>query len=67
VTPVPDENVDAVRPFVGRQVGAMIEHQRLTGMRPGEVAVMRTIDVTMVGDMWKYAPSTRPSTSRRIA
>ncbi len=37
VRPVPDEFVDAIRPHTSRQVWAMIELQRLTGMRPGEV------------------------------
>ncbi len=34
-SPVPDAFVDAIRPHVARQVWAMIELQRLTGMRPG--------------------------------
>ena len=37
VRPVPDAPVEAIRPHVARQVWAMIELQRLTGMRPGEV------------------------------
>jgi hypothetical protein len=32
VKPVPEAHVEAVRPFVSRQVWAMIELQRLTGM-----------------------------------
>jgi integrase len=34
----------------------MIEIQRLTGMRPGEVVIMRTIDVDMSGHVWIYTP-----------
>jgi integrase len=56
VLPVPDEHVDAIRPHVARQVWAMIELQRLTGMRPGEVCVMRTGDITMSGRVWEYRP-----------
>ena len=37
IRPVVDADVEAVRPFVSRQVWAMIELQRLTGMRSGEV------------------------------
>ena len=48
--------VKAVQPLVSRQVGAMIELQRLTGMRPGEVVLMRTSDVEMTGDVWTYTP-----------
>src|SRR5262249_29848619 len=56
VRPVPDAFVDAVRPHVSRQVWAMIELQRLTGMRPGEVCIMRTIDVDTSGRVWVYTP-----------
>jgi integrase len=48
--------IQAVRPFVNRQVWAMIELQRLTGMRPGEVVLMRTCDLDMSGDIWVYVP-----------
>ena len=40
-----DAAVDAVKPFVSRQVWAMIELQRLTGMRAGEVCIMRGCDI----------------------
>jgi integrase len=56
VKPVPEAHVEAIRPFVSRQVWAMIELQRLTGMRPGEVCQMRTIDVDRSGAIWTYAP-----------
>jgi integrase len=57
VRPVPDALVDAVRPFVSRQVWAMIELQRLTGMRPGEVVIMRTQDIDTSGRVWCYVPA----------
>jgi integrase len=34
----------------------MIELQGLTGMRPGEVVLMRTSDLEMTGDVWTYTP-----------
>ena len=37
VRPAPEAHVEAVRPHVSRQVWAMVELQRLTGMRSGEV------------------------------
>ena len=40
VKPVPEALIGAVRPFVSRQVWAMIEIQSLTGMRPGEVCIV---------------------------
>jgi integrase len=56
VRPVADDQVEAVRPFVSRQVWAMIELQRLTGARPGEVCMMRTCDLDTSGKVWTYRP-----------
>lgn len=57
VTPVSQEHIDAVLPQVGRQIGAMIQVQILTGMRPGEVTAMRGIDLQPSdGGMWVYQP-----------
>ena len=56
VKPVPDAFVDAVRPYVSRQIWAMIELQRLTGMRPGEVVLMRSCDLETGGKVWSYTP-----------
>jgi integrase len=56
VRPVPEPFVEAVRPFVARQVWAMIELQRLTGMRPGEVTSMRSCDIDTSGPVWVFTP-----------
>jgi integrase len=56
VGPVPVAFVDAVRPHVNRHVGAMIDLRRLTGMRPGEVVIMRAVDIDTTGDVWLYKP-----------
>jgi integrase len=56
VKPVPEAFVDAIRPHVARQVWAMVDLQRLTGMRPGEVVVMRTSDLETTGETWTYTP-----------
>jgi integrase len=56
VKPVPDAFVDAVLPFVSAQVRTMIELQRLTGMRPGEVCQLRTCDIDVTGKVWIYRP-----------
>jgi integrase len=56
VRPVPDAFVDAIAPHVSRQFWTMIELQRLSGMRPGEVCSMRTIDVDTSGRIWIYTP-----------
>jgi integrase len=56
VKPVPDAFVDAIEPYVSRQVWAMVELQRLTGMRPGEVCSMRSADIDTLGRVWTYTP-----------
>lgn len=56
VKPVPDVYVDAIRPHVSRQVWAIVELQRLTGMRSGEVVIMRGRDLEMNGTIWLYSP-----------
>jgi integrase len=56
VAPVDAGYVAAVLPLVSAQVGAMIELQLLTGMRPGEVIGMRGRDLVMKGKIWTYLP-----------
>ena len=56
VRPVPSDRVDAIRPYVSRQVWAMIQLQQLTGMRPGEAVIIRGCDVDMSGELWEYRP-----------
>ncbi|HEX4000818.1 MAG TPA: site-specific integrase [Pirellulales bacterium] len=58
VRPVPDEFVEAVLPFVAPQVAAMIELQQVTGMRSGEVTIMRGADINTAGKVWVYTPQT---------
>jgi len=57
IKPVPDEHVDAIRANVSRQVWAMIELQRITGMRSGEVVIMRGCDLETTGKLWLYRPA----------
>jgi integrase len=56
VKPVPLEYVDAVLLHVSSPVAAMIRLQLLTGMRPGEVVVMRGCDIDTTGELWVYRP-----------
>jgi integrase len=56
VTPVADAVVDATLPYMAPTVAAMVELQRLTGMRPGEVCIVRTCDVDTSGPIWVYRP-----------
>jgi len=50
------EMVEAVQPFVSRQVWAMIQLQLLTGARAGELTRMRPCDIDRSGDVWVYQP-----------
>ena len=58
VKPVPDEHINTVLKHVNRHVAAMIQLQWFTGMRPGEVIMMRACDLDMTGKVWLYKPST---------
>jgi integrase len=56
VRPVPDAHIDAVLPLVVPQVRAMIQVQLLTGMRPGEVVLLRACDIDTSSSEWVYTP-----------
>jgi integrase len=57
VKPVPEAYVDAVQAKVSPQIWAMVQLQRFTGMRPGEVTIMRTADIDTSGNVWVYSPA----------
>ena len=57
VLPVPEEHLAAVLPFLPSPVLAMVQLQRLAGMRPGEVRHMRPVDIDQSGDVWTYTPA----------
>lgn len=56
VLPVPEAFVEAVERHVSRPVWAMVQLQLLTGMRPGEVLIMRGCDLNMSGKVWEFVP-----------
>jgi integrase len=56
VLPVPEEHVLAVLPYLSPPVRAMAQLQLYTGMRPGEVRVMRGCDLDVSGAVWLYRP-----------
>lgn len=64
IRPVPAAHIRAVRPHISRQVWAMIQLQRLTGMRPGEVVQMRAIDLDTSGRVWAYTPASHKTEHR---
>ncbi|QDV72480.1 tyrosine-type recombinase/integrase [Botrimarina mediterranea] len=64
IRPVEDAAVEATLPNVSPVVAAMIRLQRLTGMRPGEVCLVRPCDVDRTGDVWHYRPATHKTQHR---
>ena len=69
VKPVPQAFIDGVEPFVSHQIWAMIQLQRLTGARPGEITSMRGCDLNTAGKVWEYVPGshkTEHHSKRRI-
>jgi integrase len=57
VRPVPDDLVSPVLPLLTPPVRAMVEVQRLAGMRPCEVVLMRPCDIDRGrGKAWVYRP-----------
>ncbi len=56
VLPVDDATVDGTLPFMPSVVADMVRLQRLTGMRPAEVCILRPCDLDRTGDVWIYRP-----------
>jgi integrase len=49
-------DVEAVKPYLSRQVVAIIDTMLLTGARCDEVVRMRPIDLDTTGQVWTYRP-----------
>jgi integrase len=64
VGPVADEHVDLALPHLSKTVAAMVQVQRLTGMRPGEVISIKRAEIDMSGDVWFYKPERHKNTWR---
>jgi integrase len=57
VHPAPETHVNAVEPYVSRQVWALIQLQLHTAARPGELIILRAIDIDTSGNVWTYTPA----------
>jgi integrase len=66
VRPAPVELVDAAKPFMNRQVRALVELQLFTGARPGELVGMRPVDLDLdaPGGVWTFSPSDHKNAHR---
>jgi integrase len=58
VASVDDATVAATLPHLPQVVRDIVQIQRLTGCRPGEVCAMRPCDVDRSGEVWTYKPAT---------
>ncbi len=56
VEPVQQTHVDAIQPFVSKQVWALIKLQLFTAARPGELVMLRSADIDKSGLIWVYTP-----------
>ncbi len=56
IKPVEAAVVDATTPHLDDHLRAMVEVQRLTGMRPGEVCHLRLSEVDRSEEVWLYRP-----------
>jgi integrase len=57
VAPVALAVVEETRPHLSRTIAAMVQVELLTGMRPGEVCLLRGCDLEMSGPVWIYRPA----------
>ena len=56
VKPVPEAHIDKIKPYVADQVWALIRLQLHTAARPGELVLMRPMDIDRSGTVWTYTP-----------
>jgi integrase len=56
VRPVPDDLVDRTIPLLPQVVAAMVQVQRLTGMRPQEIVQITTGDIDRSAAVWEFKP-----------
>jgi len=64
VRPVADEIVEATLPHLTSIVAAMVQVQRLTGARPGEICSMRVGEIDRSGEVWSYRPASHKTAFR---
>ena len=54
IEPVSDEVVEATLAHLSDLVADMVRVQRLTGCRPGEVCMLRPMDLDRSGEIWRF-------------
>lgn len=56
IPPVDDDLMNQTLPHLSPKIRDMVTLQRLSGMRPGELVVMRPEQVDRTGEIWAYTP-----------
>jgi len=54
--PVPEDDFWAVVAVASPHIATMLQVQRLTGMRPDEVTILRPCDIDRSGEVWSFKP-----------
>ncbi|MBN2293939.1 MAG: tyrosine-type recombinase/integrase [Pirellulales bacterium] len=57
IKPVPEEHFGPVVEASSPQIATMLQVQRLAGMRPDEVTIIRPCDINRSGTVWAYRPN----------
>lgn len=57
IKPVDPAAVVGTLPYLNRHLRAMIQLQRFTGMRPGEVCTVKLAELDRTTDPWQYKPA----------
>lgn len=63
---MPDAQIQAIEPFVSRQVWALIRLQLLTGARPGELVTLRGVDLHTGEVIWTARPEEHKTSYREL-
>lgn len=67
IRPVPEEQIQAIKNFVSRQVWAIIQLQLLTAARPGEIVKLRGVDLTVEGKISTVYPEQHKTAYRELS
>lgn len=66
IDPVPEAAVEATLAHLPRTVAGMVRLQLKTGMRSGELCLMRTADIDRSGEVWWYVPARHKTAYRDL-
>lgn len=64
VMPVDEKYVYAILPYTTPVIASMLELLLFTGMRPGELVIMRPCDIDRSGEIWHYKPESHKTQYR---